>query len=78
MITAITYATLFTFITFGIACLTDWLMAAMDPCGKAPVKTKDGGRNTYRPFSQQRNIPLSYGNSKLHQQIEIRELPFLC
>jgi len=78
MIIAITYAALFTFITFGIACLTDWLMEATAPCGKAPVKTNDGGRKTYRRFTQQRKIPLNYGNPKLNQQIEIRELPFLC
>ena len=74
MITAIAYAALFAFITFGIACLTDWLMAVTAPWGKA----NDGGRSTHRPFAQQRNIPLNYGKSKLHHQIEIRELPFVC
>lgn len=78
MITAIAYAALFAFITFGIACLTDWLMAVSAPWGKVPGKATVGRRNTYRRFTQQRNVRLNYGNNKLHHQIEIRELPFLC
>jgi len=77
MIIAITYAALFTLIAFGIACLTDWLVAKTAPFTHKQV-------NTYRAakvqpqFSKRRAAYAPKHNSKLRHDAEIRELPFVC
>jgi len=77
MITAITYAVLFTLIAFGIACLTDWLVAKTAPFTHKQVNTCRAEK-TQQQLRKRRTAYVPNHNSRLRHNAEIRELPFFC
>jgi hypothetical protein len=77
MILAISYATAFALLAFGIACLTDWLVEITAPYSKIPVKMQAAGGEKGK-LIRRHCAPLNHRKPNLRHQVEIRELPFLC
>jgi len=77
MIIAITYAALFTLITFGIACLTDWLVVKTAPFTHKQVNTYQAAK-VQQQLRKRRTAYVTNHNSKLRHDAEVRELRFFC
>jgi hypothetical protein len=69
------FFTTIAFLTFALACATDWVIASSDPLKtlRKPVSRVSAKQRSYRRLAAK-----NWNTRKFKHQAEMRELPFIC